>query len=207
MLDQAVGEVLLALVSTKGMTAAVDAIKAGIKSGELASWFSKFSKGTATAEDIANGLGKTAEAVDKADDSVKIIGNIKGSEIGIKGGLDSSLLDELANSGVKYNPDDVVAVTKTADGKLTWLENGSDTAGLNHIIKEHGTDFANKGISQEEIPNYITQALNEGKVVGYQGRGTGRPIYEFSYIGTTQRVAITVGSNGFIVGANPVSIN
>ena len=79
MLGQAVGEVLLALVSTKGVTAAVDAIKAGIKSGELASWFSKFSKGTATAEDIANGLGKTAETVDKADDSVKIIGNIEGT--------------------------------------------------------------------------------------------------------------------------------
>jgi filamentous hemagglutinin len=79
MLGQAVGEVLLALVSTKGVTAAVDAIKAGIKSGELASWFSKFSKGTATAEDIANGLGKTAETVDKADDSVKIIGNIEGA--------------------------------------------------------------------------------------------------------------------------------
>ena len=84
MLGQAVGEVLLALVSTKGVTAAVDAIKAGIKSGELASWFSKFSKGTATAEDIANSLGKTAEAVDKADDSVKIIGNIEGSGAGIK---------------------------------------------------------------------------------------------------------------------------
>ena len=93
MLGQAVGEVLLALVSTKGVTAAVDAIKAGIKSGELASWFSKFSKGTATAEDIANGLGKTAEAVDKADDSVKIINS--GSKID-----DLARLDEIE---VKFN--------------------------------------------------------------------------------------------------------
>ena len=39
--------------------------------------------------------------------------------------------------------------------------------------------------------------------MGYQGRGTGRPIYEFVYNGEVRQVAITVGSNGFIVGANP----
>ena len=48
--------------------------------------------------------------------------------------------------------------------------------------------------------------LENGKIVGYQGKGTGRPIYEVVYNGVTQRVAITTGSNGFIVGANPVSI-
>ena len=66
-----------------------------------------------------------------------------------------------------------------------WLENGTDTAGLNHIITEHADDFLNK------------------KIVGYQGRGTGRPIYEFTYNGEIHKVAITVGNNGFIVGANP----
>lgn len=86
------------------------------------------------------------------------------------------------------------------------MENGTETAGLNHIIKDHGVDFANKRIAQIEIPDYITKALSDGKVVGYQGRGTGRPIYEFTYNGVTQRVAVTTGSNGFIVGANPVSL-
>ena len=122
-----------------------------------------------------------------------------------KAQLNQRLLDELADSGVKYNPDDVVMITKTTKGKLVWLESGNDTAGFNHIIKEHATDFANKGILQTDIPRYISQALNEGKIVGYQGRGIGRPIYEFTYNGALQRVAITVGNNGFIVGANPVS--
>lgn len=112
-------------------------------------------------------------------------------------------LDELANSGVKYNPEDIVAITKTADGKLVWLENGTDTAGLNHIITEHADDFLNKGITQEQIPDYVMNALENGKIVGYQGRGTGRPIYEFTYNGEIHKVAITVGNNGFIVGANP----
>ena len=112
-------------------------------------------------------------------------------------------LDELANSGVKYNPEDIVAITKTADGKLVWLENGTDTAGLNHIITEHADDFLNKGITQEQIPDYVMNALENGKIVGYQGRGTERPIYEFTYNGEIHKVAITVGNNGFIVGANP----
>lgn len=127
----------------------------------------------------------------------------KGNESGNKSGLNSNLLDELANSGVKYNPEDIVAITKTADGKLVWLENGTDTAGLNHIITEHADDFLNKGITQEQIPDYVMNALENGKIVGYQGRGTGRPIYEFTYNGEIHKVAITVGNNGFIVGANP----
>ena len=39
-----------------------------------------------------------------------------------------------------------------------WLENGTDTAGLNHIITEHADDFLNKGITQEQIPDYVMNA-------------------------------------------------
>ncbi|HZG14451.1 MAG TPA: polymorphic toxin-type HINT domain-containing protein, partial [Candidatus Bathyarchaeia archaeon] len=117
----------------------------------------------------------------------------------------SELMDELSNSGVKYNPDDVLAVTKTPDGKLVWLENGNSKAGLEHIMN-HAEDFAKKGIERSEIPDLVMEALNQGKLVGYQGKGTGRPIYEVVFNGQKQRVAITVGNNGFIVGANPSSI-
>ncbi|MDY3521489.1 hypothetical protein JSO54_02760 [Riemerella anatipestifer] len=48
--------------------------------------------------------------------------------------------------------------------------------------------------------------MKENKIVGYQGSGTGRPIYELIYKGTKQKVAITIGSNGFVVGANPTSL-
>ena len=116
------------------------------------------------------------------------------------------LLDELSHSGVKYTQEDVIMVTKTPAGKLMWLERGNETAGLTHIIKTHGTDFANKGILQNQIPDYIMTALDSGRIIEYQGRGTGRPIYEFTYHDVVQQVAVTTGSNGFIVGANPVSI-
>jgi uncharacterized protein RhaS with RHS repeats len=112
------------------------------------------------------------------------------------------LLDELANSGVKYNPDDVTAITKAVNGKLVWLETGNEQSGLEHIMS-HANDFAAKGISKDEIVDFIMNALSKGEIVGYQGEGTGRPIYEVMYNGVLQRVAITVGSNGYIVGANP----
>ena len=146
-----------------------------------------------TVETIQDSLDVKEEVQTVVADEVKIGG---------EGGLNSGLLDELANSGVKYNPDDVVAITKNADGKLVWLENGNSNAGLEHIM-QHADQFATKGISSDKIPDFIMHALEEGKVVGTQRT---RTIYEVMYEGKLQRVAISVGDNGFIVGANPKSI-
>ena len=176
-----VTEVVTALLADKGL----DKIKNVAKTGKTADNVADIAEGA------AKGAGKKLDGA--AEDAGKVV----------ESGLNSNLLDELVNSGVKYNPEDIVAITKTADGKLVWLENGTDTAGLNHIITEHADDFLNKGITQEQIPDYVMNALENGKIVGYQGRGTGRPIYEFTYNGEIHKVAITVGNNGFIVGANP----
>ena len=115
------------------------------------------------------------------------------------------LLDELGNSGVKYNLDSVLAVTKTTDGKLAWLETGNPKAGMQHIL-DHADDFANKGIKQSEIKDLIMESLTNGKIAGYQGKGTGRAIYEVMFNGEKYNTAITVSDNGFIVGANPTTL-
>ncbi len=114
------------------------------------------------------------------------------------------LLDELASSGAKYSPENVLAVTKTADGKLVWLEIGNSKAGMQNIL-DHADDLANKGIQQNQIQDLVMESLTNGKVVGHQGRGTGRPIYEVTFEGKTYHNAVTVGDNGFIVGANPTT--
>jgi hypothetical protein len=72
-----------------------------------------------------------------------------------------------------------------------------------HILYEHAGDFINRGVATEDIPRLLKTALSDGKIVGYQGSDTGRPIYEVMFNGKVQRVGITVGSNGFVVGANP----
>lgn len=85
------------------------------------------------------------------------------------------------------------------------METGNSSAGLEHITGRHADDFRNIDVSSDQIPDLVISALTRGEVVGYQGSGNGRTIYEVNYGGKPVRVAITVGSNGFIVGANPVS--
>src|SRR5580704_14777041 len=51
-----------------------------------------------------------------------------------------------------------------------------------------------------QIPDAVMAAVTRGKQVGMQGI---RPIFEVEFGGKTQRIAVTVGNNGFIVGANP----
>lgn len=124
-------------------------------------------------------------------------------------GEGAALIAQLETEGVKFNKADVVAITQDSSGNITWLEKGhlgDSPSGLAHILDAHDQDFANQSITSDEIPQYIMTAVKYGTIVGYQGRGHGRPIYEFTYDGTTRRIAITIGSNGYIVGANPKSI-
>lgn len=124
-------------------------------------------------------------------------------------GEGAALVFQLKAKGEKFDEKSIVAITKDSSGKIVWLEKGhlgDHPSGLAHIVDSHGDDFAKQGISEKEIPQYIMTALKHGKIVGYQGRGQGRPIYEFTYEGTTRRIAITVASNGYIVGANPRSV-
>ncbi|WP_197090744.1 VENN motif pre-toxin domain-containing protein, partial [Yersinia similis] len=113
-----------------------------------------------------------------------------------------SLLKEMTAQGIKYSPENIVSVARDSSGKIIFLETGSPTAGLQHIIKEHGSQFSQLGVSEAQIPSVVMKAVTQGKVVGYQGSGTGRPIYETIINGQKYNIAVTVGSNGYIVGAN-----
>jgi hypothetical protein len=85
-------------------------------------------------------------------------------------------------------------------GKIIWLEKGyvttTNAAGLKHILKEHGSQFVSGGIPASVIGTFVLNAVAYGEIVGYQGKGTGRPIYEYNYGGKTYHVAVTVGSDG-----------
>jgi filamentous hemagglutinin len=117
--------------------------------------------------------------------------------------VDPAHLVELAANGVKFTPEAIVATGRNASGQVVFLETGNESAGLQHIVEAHGDDFANIGVSQSQIPSVVMKAVTEGNVVGYQGAGAGRPIYQIQINGQPQRIAVTTGSNGYIVGANP----
>ncbi|WP_334024292.1 hypothetical protein [Nocardia terpenica] len=113
-----------------------------------------------------------------------------------------ALIQELDQTGIKFNPEKIVQIGKDSDGKVIFLEQGNDRAGLQHVLK-HAGDFANKGVREDEIPEVVLRAVTEGERVGVSGRD--RPIFEIMHNGQLVKIAVTVGSNGFIVGANPIS--
>ena len=113
------------------------------------------------------------------------------------------LLAELATNGVKHTPDQVISIGRAPDGQIVFLEAGNARAGLAHIVARHGNDFAAAGISEPTIPGFVMAAVTRGKQVAMQNT---RPGFEVNFQGSTRRVAVQVGSNGFIVGANPVSM-
>nr|WP_152029989.1 hypothetical protein [Pseudomonas sp. LPH1] len=125
---------------------------------------------------------------------------------GPKGVPNSTLTrDELISglpAGTKITPESVVDIRKLPDGRTVWLETGSDAAGLQHIYKRHEVDFVNKGILRDEIPIVVMSALERGKIVGTNGSAN---VYRITHNGVEQNIAIGVGSNGFVVRANPVS--
>ncbi|QBG93743.1 hemagglutinin repeat-containing protein [Xanthomonas oryzae] len=152
------------------------------------------------------GAGKVATAViEGVAKSATVDALIAGLKAGARGDglVNPALLNELAANGVKFTPENVIATARSPSGQVVFLETGSPTAGLQHIVQEHGPEFASIGVSEAQIPSVVMRAVTEGKIVGYQGSGTGRPIYELTINGETQRIAITTGNNGFIVGANP----
>lgn len=121
-------------------------------------------------------------------------------------GEGKALIAEVVASGEKISPEKVVMITRDPNGKIVWLESGNTKSGLEHIINKHGREFNGRGIANNDIPDYVLEAVYQGNVVGTQGKRNPRTIYEFVYNGKTQRIAVQVGSNGYIVGANLKSL-
>ncbi len=115
-----------------------------------------------------------------------------------------SLINQVRSRGFKITEEDVIGIVRDPMNKVVWLERGhldGRPSGRAHIVDKHETDFFSKGITATDLDDFILNAVAQGKIVGVQGRG--RTIYETVYHGKTYRVAVTIGDNGYIVGANP----
>lgn len=126
-------------------------------------------------------------AIKYGDDVVELSQNLK----------PQALLEELANSDVKHNLEDVVLVTKNYDGMLLWLETGSSGKGLKHILEEHTLDFANRKIS--DIPQFLSDLLKTKPLIcGEDERGLFA-----KYIFNNKMYTVAYGTNGYIVSFYP----
>ncbi|MEU4446485.1 hypothetical protein AB0K14_34550 [Actinosynnema sp. NPDC050801] len=96
------------------------------------------------------------------------------------------------NNGVKISPDKVDEIGRDPN-------KGS---GLAYVMK-HKDEFTAAGIPEDKIAEVVHRAAVEGKYMGYSlGKSPGRPFFEVQCGGQTHYVTVSVGDNGFIVGAN-----
>ena len=85
------------------------------------------------------------------------------------------------------------------------MENGTEEVGYQHVIKEHGTQLAEKEIVNERIGELAEAATKVGISAALQNpekEKTGRPIFLLCFYERFIAVGVTVASNGFIVGMN-----
>ena len=114
--------------------------------------------------------------------------------------MPADLMEELAQSGVKYTPEDVLMVTKNSDGDLLWLETGNEDAGLTHILRRHEGDFERRGIGTEGLPNLLNEILvTSPDSIKQTKRG-----YEAVYTYEGMQYKVAYGTNGFVVSFYPI---
>lgn len=114
------------------------------------------------------------------------------------------IIDDLVAGGTKITPENVVDIRKLPDGRTVWLETANSRAGRQHIADGHAEDFAARGVSLDQIPDLIFDALENGQIVGSTVTGrNARSVYETTFNGVPQRIAVGVSENGFIVTAHP----
>ena len=115
------------------------------------------------------------------------------------------LIAELQAQGVKCDSENILEIGYNTNGKLIFLEKGNEKAGLTHIIDRHAEDFERIGVKIEDIAHVIFEAATKGISLGHQGTKLTREIFQITYNDEHKNIAITISSNGFIVGANPSS--
>ena len=141
---------------------------------------------------------KNADKVSDTAKGVKVISPLKLSLNANTSLKPQELLDELAKSNVKHNPEKVIAVVKTVDDKLLWLEQGNHTSGLVHIWERHANDFAVQDVT--DIPQLLFDILKTSPVkTGSNAKG-----FFADYIFNENTYRVAYGTNGYIVTFYPI---
>ncbi|APU14079.1 MULTISPECIES: hypothetical protein [Actinoalloteichus] len=113
-------------------------------------------------------------------------------------------ITELKRGGTKISPARIVRMIRHRCGHLVWLETGDpDHAGQAHILRpKRRKEFADAAIPEHEIIDVVFRCLRRGRFVG---KHKAAEVYEIEIHGGSIRIAITIGDNGFIVTAHPIS--
>ena len=215
------GEVAITVLVTVGVDKGLTALKEAARSGKLGKAGLACIKAKDKADDFVNEtitIMSNKAIADKALENIDdIIRKIDDDTLFDYQGLSKTiadsygdtlkttkLLEELSECGEKVSMDKVIAVMKDPTGKLIWLEQGNkDTAGLWHILKRHSKNFLDKGIAVKDIPNFVTDLVQNGNLVNEvaeSGKRTYKVVFDN---GVEELFDVVVGPNGFIVTAYP----
>jgi hypothetical protein len=163
--------------------------------------------GRGAAAAIRGIIAKAAKAVLRRADHPVVAGGAARSaaKSTAKAEARQALIAELKRNGVKFTEKDLIRVGRDRTGRIVFLEKGHKGAGREHIVGARGTDFVGRGVQPDEVLDYVWEAATKGTVVGTQGTTLGsRDVYAFAWKGELHLLAVSVGDNGYVVGANPV---
>lgn len=88
--------------------------------------------------------------------------------------------------------------------RILWIEDNLPQTGYQHMLK-HADEFEQIGITKDQLSEIAEAATTIGIPGGQQGnkaKRLGRPIFGLFFYGKALAVAVSVGSNGFVVGMN-----
>ncbi len=111
---------------------------------------------------------------------------------------------------VKFTPEKVLCIGEVERGKIIsvpkvtvfFLEEGNSANGYQHIIANHGQDFANRGIPENQIKDFIFRTVTQKIPMGIQNDSKGRP--SAVYRVNDKRYLIAVSDNGYIPNSFPL---
>ena len=121
-----------------------------------------------------------------------------------------NLIREAIEMGTEITVERVIGIWKLAQDRnipnvhtqILWVENNLPSAGYQHMLKPR-TEFEQLGITSDELVEVAEAATSVGYPGGEQGRTRsrpGRPFFCLCFHGILFTVAISVGTNGFVVG-------
>lgn len=118
------------------------------------------------------------------------------------------LIKLAANSNVKMTLEKVIRIWQIdknrqipgLEKRILWVEDNLPTAGYQLILK-HASEFEQIGITKDQLSEVAEAATTIGIPGGVLGL-PGRPIFGLIFYGKPLAVAVSVGSNGFVVGMN-----
>jgi hypothetical protein len=114
------------------------------------------------------------------------------------------LIDRLTDQGIEFNLAELNAITRNKEGRLIWLDQGTESRGFEHILLRHTEDF--KDIfgmyNALDIGNFIFNAIKNKPIhKSFDGGFPGQKLYIYRF--GRNYLKIVVADEGFIVTAFP----